>query len=69
MVVSKLSLVLEVLKDGEWHAIEELQHQARLKENQVHEIAAFLNEYDLATTDKGKKKVKINNDFRELLAV
>ena len=67
--VSKLTLVLEVLKDGEWHAIEELQHLAELEENQVHEIASFLYEYDLATMDNANKKVKINKCFQEFLAV
>lgn len=67
--VSKLALVLEVLKDGEWHGIEELEHLAELEENQVHEIAAFLYEYDFATMDIINKKVKINKHFREFLAV
>ena len=67
--VSKLALVLEVLKDGEWHEIEELQQLVELNENQVHEIAAFLYEYDFATMDIINKKVKINKYFREFLAV
>jgi hypothetical protein len=67
--VSKLALVLELLKDGEWHAIEELQHLVELEENQVHEIAAFLYEYDLATMDTANRKVKINKCFQEFLAV
>ena len=66
--VSKLALVLKVLKDGEWHGIEELQHLVELNENQMQEVAAFLYEYDLATMDIPNKKVKINRCFQEFLA-
>ena len=67
--VSKLALVLEVLKDGEWHEIKELQQLVELNEKQMQEVAAFLYEYDLATMDIPNKKLKINRCFQELLAV
>ncbi len=67
--VSKLALVLEVLKDGEWHRIEEIEHLAKLEQNQMQEIAAFLYEYDFATMDIINKKIKINKYFQEFLTV
>jgi hypothetical protein len=65
--VSKLALVLKVLKDGEWHGIEELQHLVELNEYQMQEVGAFLYEYDLATMDTQNKKLKINRCFQEFL--
>jgi DNA-binding IclR family transcriptional regulator len=67
-LVSKVTLVLEVLSDGEWHRIEELQQLTELNENQVREIAAFLYEYDFARMDVEKKKLRINRHFQEFLS-
>ncbi len=61
-------MVLEVLSDGEWHGVEELQQLTELNENQVREIAAFLYEYDFARMDVEKKKLRINRHFQEFLS-
>jgi hypothetical protein len=66
-MASKVTVVLEVLSDGEWHGLEELQELAALNENQVREIAAFLYEYDFARVDVENRKVRINRCFQEFL--
>jgi hypothetical protein len=57
---SKITMILEILSDGEWHEIEELQNRMELSEHEVQEVATFLNKYDFAKIDWANKKVKIN---------
>jgi hypothetical protein len=66
--VSKLALALEVLKDGEWHSIAELQQPLELSQYQASKIALFLYEYNFAVMDDQNQKVKIHKYTREFLA-
>jgi hypothetical protein len=65
---SKITMILEILNDGKWHGMEELQQRMELDEYKVQEITTFLNKYDFATIDDTNKKVKINRDFQKFLA-
>jgi DNA-binding IclR family transcriptional regulator len=66
--VSKITMLLEILGDGKWHGIEELQQRLELNERKVQEITAFLNKYDFVKINKEHGKVKINRNFQKLLA-
>jgi len=66
--VSKITMILEILGDGKWHGIEELQLRLGLNEHKVQEITTFLNKYDFVKIDKEHGKVKINRNFQKLLA-
>jgi DNA-binding IclR family transcriptional regulator len=61
-------MILEILGDGKWHGIEELQQRLELNERKVQEITAFLNKYDFVKINKEHGKVKINRNFQKLLA-
>ncbi len=61
-------MILEILGDGRWHGIEELQQRLNLNERKIQEIAKFLSEYDFVKIDKENEKVKINRNFQKLLA-
>ncbi len=61
-------MILEILGDGKWHGIEELQLRLGLNEHKVQEITTFLNKYDFVKIDKEHGKVKINRNFQKLLA-
>jgi DNA-binding IclR family transcriptional regulator len=65
--VSKITMILEMLSDGKWHGIEELQQRLELNERKVQEITTFLNKYDFVKIDKEHGKVKINQNFQKLL--
>lgn len=65
--MSKITMILEMLGDGEWHGIEELQQRLELNERKMQEITTFLNKYDFAEIDKEHGKVKINRNFQKLL--
>lgn len=67
-MVPKITMILEMLGDGKWHGIEELQLRLGLNERKVQEITTFLNKYDFVKIDKEHGKVKINRNFQKLLA-
>jgi DNA-binding IclR family transcriptional regulator len=67
-LVSKITLILEMLGDGKWHGIEELQLRLGLNELKVQEVTSFLNKYDFVKIDKEHRKVKINRNFQKLRA-
>ena len=66
--MSKITMILEILGDGKWHGIEELLLRLELNEHKFREIAAFLNKYDFVKIDEKNRRVKINRDFKKLLA-
>ena len=66
--MSKITIILEMIGDGKWHEIEELQLRLGLNEREVQEITTFLNKYDFVKIDKEHRKVKINRNFQKLLA-
>ena len=67
-MVSKITMILEMLGDGKWHGIEELQLRLGLNELKVQEVTSFLNKYDFVKIDKEHRKVKINRNFQKLRA-
>jgi hypothetical protein len=66
-MVSKMSLALELLRDGEWHSLEEMQELVELDEFQAEEFASFLDEYDFATRDSTRSRVRLTRRFLDLL--
>ena len=65
---SEVAVLLEILGDGEWHVLAELQQQVGLVEHKMQGITAFLCTFDFAVVDEANCRVKVNRDFREFLA-
>jgi hypothetical protein len=65
---SEVAALLEILGDGEWHGLAELQQQVGLVERKMLGIAAFLCAFDFAVVDEVNSRVRVNRDFREFLA-
>jgi hypothetical protein len=66
--VTKITMALEILGDGKWHQIEELMWSLKLSEDKFKELTSFLNVYSFVKLDEKKRRVKINSDFKKLLA-
>jgi len=67
LMVFKMTMILDLLSDGEWHSISELTEKLRLAGCEVEPRLDFLNEFDLAKLDVEDGKVRINKDFQKLL--
>jgi DNA-binding IclR family transcriptional regulator len=67
-MVSKINSILEMLSDGKWHGMEELQQKAQLSQCQLREITVFLNQYGFVKVSLTSKKVRINKNVREFLS-
>jgi len=66
LVVSKVTLILELLSDGKWHGTEELLLRTGLNEQKLRDITGFLSKYGFVKVDVKSRKVKINKDFKKL---
>jgi len=64
----KIAGVLEMLNDGEWHALQTIRRKMKLDRNQIQQIALFLEEYEFVTFDETKNKIRIEEDVRKFLA-
>jgi DNA-binding IclR family transcriptional regulator len=67
-VASKIAMTLELLGDGKWHRIEEMRQQMNLSFCEVEEITSFLDKYGFAEVDGSNERVRVNRDFRKILA-
>ena len=65
---SEFALLLEIVGDGKWHELTNLQQKARLTEQTVQSITVFLSNFGFVEIDETKSKLKIRKDFQELLA-
>jgi DNA-binding IclR family transcriptional regulator len=64
----KMTKLLEILDDGNWHDTNQLSQQMKLSESEVQKITDFLGKYDFAEADESKKRVRINKGFKRILA-
>jgi DNA-binding IclR family transcriptional regulator len=65
---SQLVALLEMLGDGKWHRLAELQQQVGLDAYKVQGIAEFLCRFGFAVVDEVNRQVRVSRDFKEFLA-
>lgn len=65
---SKIMKILEVLADGKWHMLNEVQQETRITRKQLQQIMDFLGQYSFTITDKTKEKARLDEKAREFLA-
>ncbi len=66
--MAKIAMVLEILGDGRWHQIEELMLSLKLSDDKFRELTSFLTVYSFAKVDEKMRRIKINSDFKKLVA-
>ena len=66
---SKLGSILELLGDGKYHGVEELQEEIELSAEQTREILTFLTEYGFAEMNQRNEKARIRKDAKKLLSI
>jgi DNA-binding IclR family transcriptional regulator len=67
-LVDRLSRLLEVLGDGNWHETDQLCLLIGLSDSEVQRIMDFLEKYDFAEVDEAKRHLRISKDFKRILA-
>jgi len=65
--MSKITEILEMLGDGQWHKLEEIQQKIELNEIQIQQITDFLRAYNFIKTDQENKNIKINEEARRFV--
>lgn len=59
--------VIELLKDGKWHYLEELSQKTKLHEFKLAVLFDFLADYSFLKLDKTDRKAKLSKVFLEFL--
>jgi hypothetical protein len=63
----KIETVIELLKDGKWHTIDEISQKTRLHQFKIELLADFLADYSFITFNKKQHRAKSSKAFAELL--
>ncbi len=67
-MTDKLTKLLDILEDGEWHETDKLRQMIDLNDSEVEEITDFLGKYSFVEIDEDRKHMRINKDFRKIPA-
>ena len=59
--------ILELLKDGKWHNLKEINREAGLEEDKLEEIIGFFAEYKFIQLDKKHRRAKLMSSVLEFL--
>jgi DNA-binding IclR family transcriptional regulator len=65
--LDKITQFLQLLTDGKWHSLEELQRKMQLSRDRMKQIAKFLQNYEFVAEDETGKKLKIIDSARKFL--
>jgi len=65
--MSVIDEILWLLKDGEWHDLEEIAKKRALPKNKAELAFRFLAEYDFIQLNKNTKKVKLHPSTLEFI--
>ena len=55
----KITGVLEILSDGEWHTLELIRRKMKLNRNQVQQVAAFLEKYEFVKIGRASCRERV----------
>lgn len=59
--------ILEVLYDGEWHTLEEIQQKTELDRNKFRQVIEFLERYGFISVDKVTNKAVLDKNAQKFL--
>ena len=58
---SKIASILEILGDGKWHRLLEIQQRIKTSRNNTKRIAEFLSEYEFIVIDQTRERIRLND--------
>ena len=62
----KMEKLIELLKDGKWHSLEEISEKTEASPEKLEELLKTLSEYQLIRYDRELKAAKLNLSWKKL---
>jgi hypothetical protein len=59
--------ILELLENGEWHDLKEIERKTRLQDLDITSVTKFLVQYNFIKLDKEGKKAKLDSSTQDFL--
>jgi len=59
--------ILELLENGEWHDLKEIERKTRLQDLDIKSVTKFLVQYNFIKLDKEGKKAKLDSSTQDFL--
>ena len=63
-----MAKTLEILVDGNWHALREIKQKTKLNKNQIQQMIDFLERYGFISVDKIARKIRLDKSVEKFLA-
>ena len=63
----KVEDILELLENGEWHDLKEIERKTRLQDLDITSVTKFLAQYNFIKLDKEGKKAKLDSFTKDFL--
>jgi len=67
--MSAIDEVVDLLKNGEWHNLQDLAENLKLDEEKLQRIIQFLKSLDLIKLDEKQQRAQINTALKQLIAL
>jgi len=67
--MSAIDEVVELLRDGEWHNLEDVSKDLKLTPEKLQQIIQFLKSLDLIKLDEKEQKAQINTELKQLITL
>jgi len=62
-----MEMILEILKDGKWHSIKELEEKTKLHEFKIQMIIEFLTNFNFVEIKKDSGEIKATREFLKIM--
>jgi len=59
--------VIDLIKNGQWHTLEDITNKAKLPKLKTDKILEFLADYNFIDLDSGHGKVKVTSSLMKFL--
>jgi len=67
--MSAIDDVVDLLKNGEWHSLQDLSKDLKLTPEKLQQIIQFLKSLDLIKLDEKQQKAQINTELKQLITL
>ena len=65
--MQEIDKVANIIKDGQWHLLEDINHRAKLSKHEIEKILDFLADHSLVKLDSQNRKVKASFSLTKFL--